>query len=112
MLVQGDSVTWGQGVAHEDEIYTSLLLKKLQADLPRVQMVVIARPGREIDHHLLDLVRYGSDIAPDLIIYQFYNNDLEVRTKQPSPPRLWQIPGLHQFLRPRSYLWYYLEFQT
>jgi hypothetical protein len=72
-------------------------------------MAVIARPGREIDHHLLELVRYGSDIAPDLIIYQFYNNDLEVRSKQASPRRPWQIPGLHHLLRPRSYLWYYLD---
>jgi len=111
VLVQGDSVTWGQGVADEDEIYTSLLLKKLQADFSRVQMAVIARPGREIDHHLLELVRYGFDIAPDLIIYQFYNNDLEVRSKQRIPRRLWQIPGLHHLLKPRSYLWYYLDFR-
>jgi lysophospholipase L1-like esterase len=34
LLVQGDSITWGQGIREEQKVYPALLLKMLQKQNP------------------------------------------------------------------------------
>jgi hypothetical protein len=40
-------------------------------------MAVLARPGREIDEHVQQLKKWGHELQPDVIIYQWYINDDE-----------------------------------
>jgi len=113
VLVQGDSITWGQGVKDEADVYPSLLLKKWRASTPCVEMSVIAKPGRDMDEHLLELVRYAPEVEPDVITYQWFVNDMEIRTKGNHAPgrRIWRIPGIHSILSQWSYFWFYVDFK-
>lgn len=78
ILVQGDSITWGQGVKREADIYTSRLLRQLQAAGSNVEMAVLAYPGRDLDGHLEQLRKWGKELNPDIIIYQWYDNDMDL----------------------------------
>lgn len=112
ILIQGDSITWGQGVRNEEQLFSSLLLTRLrEADLP-VDMAVLARPGREIDEHLQQLKKWGHELQPDVIIYQWYINDVELdKTNRPRADRLWRHPHfLYSMLQKNSYLCFFLDF--
>jgi lysophospholipase L1-like esterase len=112
ILVQGDSITWGQGVKEEAALYTNRLLKMLNADDPHIQLAVLARGGREIDGHLAQLRRWGQEIVPDIIIYQWYINDLEIdKSHRPHTDRVWQRFFLHRYLMRASYLWFFLDYR-
>lgn len=78
ILIQGDSITWGQGVRNEQQLFTSRLLARLRETNVSVDMAVLARPGREIDGHLQQLKKWGRKLWPDVIIYQWYINDIEL----------------------------------
>ena len=47
ILFQGDSVTWGQGLKDEDDLYTSRLLAHLKSENPQIEGAVLAKPGRD-----------------------------------------------------------------
>jgi len=117
VLVQGDSITWGQGVKHEHELYTNRLLRLLRVENPQVEVASLSTGGREIDDHLEQLHQYGVQVDPDVIVYQWYVNDLELRTKRNRPSvqqaRLpWQRLFFYNVLRATSYFWFYLDYQT
>jgi lysophospholipase L1-like esterase len=113
ILVQGDSITWGQGVKIETDLYTSVLLKMLRKDLPKVEMAVLAKGGREIEGHLDQLIKYAPEIYPDIIIYQWHITDIEFDKRADRPKKI-QIPWNNLFftwkLR-KSYLWFMLTFK-
>ena len=75
ILVQGDSITWGQGVADGTLLYPSRLLAKLR-EVGSYYMTVQAEPGRAIDEHVLLLDRGVGRLEPDVIIYQWFVNDI------------------------------------
>lgn len=111
VLVQGDSITWGQGVQSEQDLYTTRLLADLRTDNPYSEMAVMAQPGRELNGHLLELVKWGAEIRPDIIIYQFYINDLELnKQKQSRSKRFWRRAFFHRTFAQTSYFWYFLDF--
>jgi lysophospholipase L1-like esterase len=116
ILVQGDSVTWGAGVKREEDLFTSRLLQDLRRDGRRVQMAVLAKPGREIDGHLDELRRWGREIQPDLIIYQWAVNDLEIdksgRPPRPGLYRLWRRLPMRERLVEHSYLAAFVDQQV
>jgi lysophospholipase L1-like esterase len=112
VLFQGDSITWGQGVKDETLLYTGHLLARLRAVNPAVTAATLATPGREIDGHLAQLLHWGDEIAPDLIIYQWYINDIELdKSARPGPrKRLWRQLFFHGTLMRYSYLWFFLDY--
>ncbi len=112
ILIQGDSITWGQGVRNEEQLFSSKLLVRLRETNAPVDMAVLARPGREIDEHLQQLKKWGYELQPDVIIYQWYINDMELETKyRPRRDRPWRYPWfLHSVLLKSSYLWFFLDF--
>jgi hypothetical protein len=112
ILIQGDSITWGQGVRNEEQLFSSRLLTRLRETNTPVDMAVLARPGREIDEHLQQLKKWGHNLQPDVIIYQWYINDMELEKKyRPRTNRFWQHPHfLYSVLQKSSYFYFFLDF--
>lgn len=112
VLIQGDSITWGQGVKREGLLYSNILRNQLRSTNPRVEVAVLARPGREIDGHLEQLRKWGKEIDPDVVIYQWFINDMELnKNDRPGRDRGWRrfvFPGI---ARNHSYLWYLLGYR-
>ncbi len=112
ILIQGDSIAWGQGVRDEAQLFSSRLLTRLRETNLPVDMAVLARPGREIDEHLQQLKKWGHELQPDVIIYQWYINDMELdKTHRPKTYRLWRQPYLlYPILQKSSYFFFFLDF--
>jgi lysophospholipase L1-like esterase len=112
ILIQGDSITWGKGVKPESLLYSSLLQERARSVDPDVEVAVLAYPGREIDGHLAQLGKWGEEIDPDVIIYQWYINDVELdKSHRPRRDRWWQRFVFPGFVTERSYLWYLLDYR-
>ncbi len=112
ILVQGDSVTFGQGIQDAKDTYLSVLLNALNQEAPgRFEMAVLAQPGREIDGHLEQLELHGQEIGPDVIIYQWYPNDMELDKRQRPKVRgrFWTRWFLDPWLEAHSYAWWFLD---
>lgn len=111
VMVMGDSITWGQGVTDWTDTYPARLLQTLNANGPTYDMAVFARPGKEIDGHASTLAAAVADVDPDVVVYQWYNNDLEIaKTGRPVSQRAWRAwPGFAT-LKSWSYLVYGLDF--
>jgi lysophospholipase L1-like esterase len=112
ILVQGDSVTWGQGVSRESDLYSQRMRSALRLVNRNVEVAVLAQPGREIDGHLRQLREWGEQIDPDVIILQWYFNDMELskRGRPVAKGRVWREFFLHRQLALNSYLWFFLDF--
>jgi lysophospholipase L1-like esterase len=112
ILVQGDSITWGQGVKREADLYTSRLLRSLQEAGSSVEMAVLAYPGRDLDEHLEQLEKWGKQLDPDVILYQWYVNDMDLDGSTRVPPYdwIWRIDRIHARLAPYSYLYFLTEY--
>jgi lysophospholipase L1-like esterase len=113
LLVQGDSITWGQGVRDEDSLYTTRVLADLRKRGVNAEMAVLARTGREIDSHVQQLRNSAETLRPDVVIYQWYINDIELDTSfRPSTNWIWRRTFVHRFLVQRSYLWFFLDYNA
>jgi lysophospholipase L1-like esterase len=112
ILVQGDSITWGQGVKPEADLYTSRLLRSLQDAGSKLEMAVLAYPGRDLDEHLEQLKKWGEELDPDVIIYQWYMNDMDLDGSTRIPPHdwNWRIDRVHGRLAPYSYLYFLTDY--
>ena len=66
-------------------------------------------PGRDIPKHLEELERWGPVVKPDVLIYQWYVNDIEVVSHRPNRTQRWQRWPGHDWLRRTSYLYYFLD---
>jgi lysophospholipase L1-like esterase len=108
LLIVGDSITWGQGVRDWRNVWTEKLATALEQRGP-VELAVVAAPGRGITEHIAVLDRYGERVQPDVIIYQWYVNDLEVIGERPRNERIWQRWPMHRSLRQSSYLYFFLD---
>lgn len=73
----GDSVMFGKGVADE-EVYLTILERRLQASLPDVTVEIIntAVPGYNTVMEVETLKDKGLDYEPDVVIVDFVGNDL------------------------------------
>jgi hypothetical protein len=111
ILVQGDSITWGLGVRDWKDIYPNRLLDLLNADGVRYDMAVLSAPGREIDAHLAALLRLPDTTAPDILVYQWYVNDIELVDRRPDNTRRWQRWRWHEPLKAWSYLYFFLDWR-
>ncbi len=111
IVIQGDSVTWGQGVRNWYDLYPERLLERLNAQAERYEVAVFALPGREITSHLAGLRSYPDTLAPDVLVYQWYVNDLEVEKEhRPDPSAApWRRWSGHTWARTHSYLYFFVD---
>lgn len=107
----GDSITWGQGVRDERALFSQLLLDRIRADVPDAEMAVLAKPGRNMDGHLEQIRKWGSVVDPDVIVYQWYINDMELDgPRHSAAPRPWRKFFLYPLLMQHSYFWVVLDY--
>ena len=109
LLVFGDSITWGVGVRDWRDVYTSKLLGLLNTDGRRYDMQVNARPGASVDSYARWAAIEVPRIDPDLVIYQWDANDLEIGRPHPTLHRSWRQWPTHPWLMQHSYLYYFLD---
>lgn len=113
IIIQGDSITWGQGIKLEKDIYTSVLKHLLTEKYPDVQIAVLAKKGREIQEHIEQLSKWAGQIKPQVIVYQWHITDIEKniedRPKKISIP--WNKLFFNWRLSESSYFWSLLTYQ-
>jgi hypothetical protein len=109
ILIVGDSITWGQGVREWQNVWPEQLALALERAGAPHEMAVLALPGRDIPNHVEQLDRWAEEIQPDIFIYQWYVNDVEVAPHRPHDVRAWQQWPGHERLRRWSYLYYFLD---
>ncbi len=111
LLVIGDSISWGQGVRDWHAIWTEQLAQALERTNGPIEMAVLARPGRNMAEHLAALEEWGARVQPDVLIYQWYVNDIEILEHRPQNRRGWRRWTMHQTLQGSSYLYYFFDHQ-
>jgi hypothetical protein len=109
IMILGDSVTWGQGVRDWWDLWPEQLANKLERQGQPTEMAVYALPGRNIPEHLKVLQDSVRTVKPDILIYQWHPNDIEVVSDRPATERRWQQLRFHEPLRQLSYLYFFLD---
>ena len=109
LMVIGDSISWGLGVRDWSAIWTERLAQALEQTGRPVEMAVLAEPGRDMWQHMAVVQEWGSRVQPDVLIYQWYVNDVEVVEHRPRFHRPWQRWSQHDRMRNFSYLYYFLD---
>jgi hypothetical protein len=74
-------------------------------------MLVLAEPGREIDGHYEQIQKYGMSVQPDVIVYQWFANDLELSTKSERPrvDRPWKSVLFNRRILQHSYFLFFVD---
>lgn len=109
LLVVGDSISWGLGVRDWSAVWTERLAQALERKGGPVEMAVLAEPGRNMWEHWAALQDSAAGVQPDVLIYQWYVNDIEVVDHRPRFERVWQQWSPHKRARSASYLYYFLD---
>jgi hypothetical protein len=110
LVVFGDSVSWGYGVREWSEIWPELLVRELARETNTThQLALVAAPGRNMGEHYAEMLHLKSELRPDVLIYQWYVNDLEVASTRPDAERPWHRWSWHQQLRRYSYLYFFID---
>jgi lysophospholipase L1-like esterase len=82
VVVVGDSITWGQGVA-ADETFWAELERELRPDLRGrgldLEVIPLAVCGSRLVDNVIRLEVLGQRLQPDLVVVQYFPNDLEDR---------------------------------
>lgn len=112
IMVIGDSITYGLGVRDWRNTWPELLVRKLEAQGHPHQLAVFAVPGQDIPGHLEVMREWAERVAPDILIYQWYVNDIEAVSHRPDFSRPWQRAPWHETLRQRSYLYFILDIRV
>jgi lysophospholipase L1-like esterase len=101
VVVIGDSVAVGQGVAREERFVTRLAVNPGDR---RLEVVLLARPGYSTSQELVILESEAFSYAPDLIVWVYCLND-------PADPIFHDANGElgRYYFRPRSYALHYLR---
>lgn len=111
IMVQGDSITWGDGVREWTDTYPMLLLDRINGPGHGYDLAVHAYDGKEIDNHLATIAGAIERTDPDIVIYQWFVNDVEIdRSLRPRHGRSWRTWPWHDGLWAGSYLYYVLDF--
>lgn len=109
VAIQGDSITWGSGVKDWTRLYPSRLLERLSAAGGRYDIRVQAAEGYGLHHHADHLPRLVDAYAPDVLVYQWYANDLDIHGRAQVERRPWQNWPYHDATRNWSYLYFFLD---
>lgn len=88
IMVLGDSITWGAGIAVEQR-YTNIMERWLNAcpGLNQVEVCNFAVSGGPMTGHAPILERYIDVVRPDLIIVGFCYNDADIKGSAWSPEK-------------------------
>jgi len=88
ILILGDSLTYGQGVA-DDEIYPKLLAELAS---PQIEVITLARRGWSTGDELAALRREGLAYDPDIVVVGVVTNDPEPPDPEPNGRQLeWKM---------------------
>jgi hypothetical protein len=109
LMVIGDSISWGLGVRDWSAVWTERLARALEQKGQPVEMAVSAEPGRDMWEHMAAVQELGRRVQPDVLIYQWYVNDIEVVRRRPRFHRPWQRWSQHDRVRNWSYLYYFVD---
>jgi hypothetical protein len=109
VMVLGDSITWGEGVRDWRDTWTEQLAMSLERAGKPHEFAVLAGSGRDVYHHVQEMNQWLPDVRPDIVIYQWYVNDLEVLEHRPLNQRWWQKLPTHESLRQSSFLYFFLN---
>ena len=109
IMILGDSITWGQGVRNWEDTWPELLARALDASGRPHDLAVLALPGRDIPAHVEEMRAWAGELRPDVFIYQWYVNDIEVSSERPRNVHVWQRWPMHDALRQWSYLYYFVD---
>jgi hypothetical protein len=109
IMVLGDSVTFGQGIADDAQLWPEMLARRFESEKKPVEMAVYAWPGRDIDVHEQQFAASAHRIAPDTLIYQWFVNDIENAGLRPDNSRWWQHGAIDAWLRRHSYLYFLID---
>ena len=113
ILALGDSFTFGQGVRFE-ECYPQQLERELSSGEPsrEIQVINAGKPAANTEWEVAYLERRGERYDPDLVLVQFYSNDIEVReyADDPGTPGT-DHPAMRRINRffARSYILFFLR---
>ena len=111
IMVQGDSITFGDGVREWTDTYPIRLLDRINGPGHWYELAVHAYGGKEIDNHLATIEGAIERTDPDMVIYQWFINDVEIdRTLRPRYQRSWRTWPWHDGLQAKSFLYYVLDF--
>jgi hypothetical protein len=109
VMVIGDSVTYGLGVRDWKATWPELLSQALERDGRPHQFAVLAVPGNDMPQHLDTIRNWIGSVQPDVLIYQWYVNDIEAISHRPDIEQPWQHWSWHAALREHSYLYFVLD---
>jgi len=109
IMALGDSITWGLGVRDWRKTWPEQLVLALERAGIASQMADLSYPGRGVTDHLAELIRWAGPVSPDVIVYQWYVNDIEVVGHRPPTAQWWQRGAMHKRLRSGSYLYFVLD---
>lgn len=109
LALLGDSITYGVGVRDWQDAYPARLLRNLNADGERYELDAFAYPGKNIDGHVRTMRAISETHDPDLVLYQWYVNDLEIGVQHQPVRRWWQRWHGHEHLRRASFLYFFLD---
>jgi hypothetical protein len=109
IMIVGDSITWGQGVREWQDTWPEQLARLFENAGTPHEMAVFAMAGRDIPDHAAQVERWIPQVDPDIFIYQWYVNDIEVDPRRPRNTRSWQQWAGHEWLRNVSYLYFFLD---
>ena len=111
VMVIGDSITYGLGVRDWQQTWPELLVRRLEAEGKRHELAVFATPGDDMPAHLKKMQEWADRVRPDVLIYQWYVNDIEAVSHRPDLTRAWQRAPWHRTLRNWSYLYFVADYR-
>ncbi|MEW6323215.1 MAG: hypothetical protein AB1635_19270 [Acidobacteriota bacterium] len=110
IAVFGDSITFGMGLRDWRQTYPAQLLDRLNRDGPRYDMATWAHAGLEVHGHAWNIETFALPLEPDVVIYQWFINDLEVnKDARPLPPPSLRDHWLGGWFARRTVLGYILN---
>ena len=109
VMVVGDSISYGLGVYDWRDTWPELLARQLERAGRLHQFAVFAVPGNDMPQHLETMRGRMRQVQPDVLIYQWYVNDIEAMSHRPTLEQPWQRMPWHETLRSWSYLYFVLD---
>ncbi len=109
LMILGDSITFGQGLADDADLWPERLARRYEREQTRAEMAVYAWPGRDIDVHEQQFAASAHRVAPDALVYQWFVNDIETDGARPDNRRWWQRTAADAWLKRHSYLYFLVD---
>jgi hypothetical protein len=109
VMILGDSITWGTGVRDWQDAWPEQLARLSEQEGRPREWAVLSLPGRDINAHVDQFREWAPEVQPDVLVYQWYVNDIEIDEHRPVAARRWREFWWHEPLRRSSYLYYFFD---